>query len=209
MNTEEKTLNRPVKIIQVYRYIHIYGKENKSDNNIKNTDPWIPIHSRTGQYIDGKLYISENKWASGNPVNLDLILLLDEMPSGTSFSEKETESIYFLNLGHPKKWEIFELSLMDNLELHLKYDHFAIGEPSREDFKLCELKPNLPVEVKINGKLDFSLTSRRERSYKEQLYIFEYLGEVDKVMILESPISPSQKEIPSNRKIINLIKPLW
>ena len=65
------------------------------------------------------------------------------------------------------KFEIFQLKKVDNqIELHLLYDYYEIGEPKRDNFKLCNLEMNTPTEIKINGKLDHSLSSGRERTYK-------------------------------------------
>jgi hypothetical protein len=105
------------------------------------------------------------------------------------------------------KIDIFEIK--NDLELFLKYDRYEVGIPERENFKLCILKKNNPVEIKINGKTDFSMTSGRERIFKEQHYIFEYLGDFGSCKILKEPYESVIKRVPEERKIIDLIKPLW
>lgn len=206
MIQEQIKLNRSVKIIQVYRHIHVFGKDNKSSAERKIVNSWHPINSYSGYFSKGNLYLPEINFFNEKCLNCDIILLVDDNPTSIN---TENEYIYFLNLSHPKRWAIFDLQLKENLELHLRYDHFHIGEPARDDYKLCELKPHMAIEVQINGKLDFSLTSRKARSYKEQFYIFDFLGEVDKIMMIKSPHSPYTKVIPSKRKTINLLKPLW
>jgi len=208
MNMEEIYLGRKVKFIQVYRQIHIYGKENKSFEERKSLNAWQPIESYFGHFSKGSLYLPEGILEHKDLSNINLILLVDDNPGSLSI-EKKSAGIIFYNLSHSKKWGIFEFQLKENVELHLKYDHFDIGEPARENFKLCDLKPAQPVEVQINGKLDFSLSSRRARSYKVQSYIFEYIDQVDKVRLMESPYTPIIKNVPAKRKVINLLKPLW
>ncbi|MCX6132020.1 MAG: hypothetical protein NTX25_23555, partial [Proteobacteria bacterium] len=84
-----------------------------------------------------------------------------------------------------------------------------VGDPKREDFKLGEVKKGKPIEIKINGKTDFSLTSRRARVFKEQTYIFNYIGDFSECKILKEPFDFTLKRLPSDRKVVDLIKPLW
>ena len=53
------------------------------------------------------------------------------------------------------------------------------------------------------------MSARRARVFKEQHYIFEYIGNFDKCTLLREPFEPIKKEIPADRKIVDLIKPLW
>lgn len=207
MNFEEIILHHPLKILQVYRHIYIYGKENKKTDERSIANTWHSIPSSYSYFLKGGLYIAEDSLITDNIKNSFAILIVDDNTPSASLNVNE--SVNILNLTHPKKWGFFEISLKEKLELHLKYDHFEVGEPARDDFKLCELNLNQPVEIQINGKLDFSLSSRRARSYKEQFYIFEYLGEVNNVKLVKKTSTPIIKKVPGKRKIINLLKPLW
>ena len=80
-----------------------------------------------------------------------------------------------------------------------------IGDPARDSFTISVLENGRPVEVKINGKLDTS----RGRHYKEQCFIFQLLGEFDRCFLLEENEASIIKQVPANRKLVNLLKPLW
>ena len=104
---------------------------------------------------------------------------------------------------------IFKLKFVnERWELFLQYNYFAIGKPERDDFKLCDIYLNKPVEIKINGKIDFSASRGRERIYKEQYYVFEYLGAFRRCNIV-MPFEYIRKKVPANSITIDLMKKLW
>ncbi|NCT10394.1 MAG: hypothetical protein GW772_10005 [Flavobacteriia bacterium] len=111
-------------------------------------------------------------------------------------------------------FEIFSIEKTNfgEFELMLKYDtnKSYIGEPNRNDHKLCSLKKGEPVQVSINGKTDFSLTGRRERTYTEYGYIIEYLGDVSKVDFIAPNKIEFVRKIPAkSSKVIDLRKVLY
>lgn len=111
-------------------------------------------------------------------------------------------------------FEIFSIEKTNagEFELMLKYDtnKSYIGEPSRNDHKLCTLKRGEPVQVSINGKTDFSLSGRRERTYTEYEYIIEYLGDVSKVDFMAPNKIETVRKIPTKfAKVIDLRKVLY
>ncbi|MDQ7948378.1 MAG: hypothetical protein REI93_06025, partial [Pedobacter sp.] len=61
----------------------------------------------------------------------------------------------------------------------------------------------------VNGKFDFSLTGRRARTYIDQTYIFEHLGEVSSYAFLKEPLIPLLKTVPTAYKLIDLNKTLF
>lgn len=118
--------------------------------------------------------------------------------------------VKYLNMGgSKKKFLIFSFKVVrDVIELHLEYDYYEIGQPKRDNFKLCDLTYNVPVEIKINGKLDHSLSSGRERTFKENSYIVELIGTTRTIALAPSPLA-IQKPIPKPHKTINLMKTLY
>ena len=112
-------------------------------------------------------------------------------------------------LSQPNRFAIFELRKQEELELYLQYGYFEVGIPERKNFKLCTIKKQQPIEIKINGKTDFSATSRRERTFKEQHFIIEYVGDFNSCKLLKSPITPHVKQPPKPIKVVDLLKPLW
>lgn len=138
----------------------------------------------------------------------DLITIVDDSLAAPHY-QRDLESHACLVLDVPRPFAVFNLVQRETLELHLRYDHFYVGIPERQNFKICDLQAGEPVEVKVNGKTDFSLTGRRARLFKEQQYIFNYLGLYEEARLLKAPVTPVLKTVPAERKLIDLLKPLW
>jgi hypothetical protein len=220
MKLQEIIFKRPVKVLQVYCNIIVYGKAKKSFELRKEETRWREMASKSGFVKNDELYLPENILDCPNLKACGLITLEDNNRLQAFASEDfqkinviasnfEPDLNHCFNLHHPGKLHIFEIKADPILQLFLNYDHYTIGIPERENFKLCALERNEPVEIMINGKTDFSLTSGRERIFKEQFYIFEYLGDFDKCKILKQPFEPVVKSIPPDRKVVNLLKALW
>ena len=204
MNLQKISFRKPVKILQVYQNINVYGKEKKSFNDRKEDTQWREFVSRSGYVAEGELYLPESILKNSRFPDCGLISLEDSLNP-----EEDMETNHCFQLHHPNSLHIFQLKQGEELELHLLYNDFTVGIPKRNDFKICDLKENVPVEIKINGKTDFSMASGRPRVFREQFYVFELLGDFDSCMILRDPFPPVIKKIPGERKLIDLLKPLW
>lgn len=221
-------------VLQVYHNYILYQKDKKSYSNRKEWTEWKKqIHSKSAYLNSGKLTLAKSDF---NPEfnNCDLIILNDfntdseieaiirqnqrwkrslvdfeERTDGQVWS-KLKQVQYFTLVGSQRKFEIFQLKKFDNqIELHLLYDLYEIGEPKRENFKLCNLEIGIPIEIKINGKLDHSFSRRGERLYKEHCYIFHLIGEVDEIELAREPFIGSVKQIPEPIKTVDLMKELF
>ncbi len=203
--------NRRAKILQVYRQIHEYGKDEKSYADRKHKLEWKEIISRNGFIADGSLYLPNAVLRDTKLRNCDLITIEDE--ADVTFQSEwkminnkvERGNNHCFNLHHKNKYEIFWLHKTNPIQFGLKYDYSSIGDPTRDDFLLGTLEVDVPIELKINGKLDTS----RGRYYKEQTFIFHLLGEFNSCFLLKENAIPFIKSIPKNLKIVSLIKPIW
>lgn len=204
MNPQKILFKKPVTILQVFHNINVYGKDKKSFDLRREDSEWKEFHSESGYLKDGELFLPEAIMENSRFPNCDLITIEDSLNR-----EEDQEVNRCFHLHHPNEIYIFQLKQKEELELHLKYDDFAVGIPKRADFKICDLKEKNPVEIKINGKTDFSMTSGRARVFKEQFYIFEVLGKFSSCQILRNPYPPVPKKVPGERKLIDLLKPLW
>lgn len=204
MNISRIEFRHPVKILQVFSNVNVYGKDQKSFETRREEVKWTDFVSRSGHVKDGKLFLPESVSQQPHFQNCDLITLEDSQQES---EDAETNRCFYLH--HPNPLHIFQLKKEEELVLDLKYGYFEVGTPKRNDFKLCELKLNEPVEIKINGKTDAAMASGRERKFKEQFYIFNYLGEFREAVFLKEPFAPIIKEIPRERKEVNLLKTLW
>ena len=215
---------RPIKVLQVFRNINIYGKPKKSLDDRKAELEWVEIHSKSGHAIDGQLFLPESVKTNPDVRSCDLITIEDDNQpqifSSAHLAYTKVMAIiprlpqpppanHCLNLIGPTEIDIFELRLNDELELHLRYGYYDVGIPKRSDFKLCEIRRGKPVEVKINGKTDHSVSKGRDRLFKEQHYVFHYLGDFSSAALLREPFEPTPKHVPAERKVVDLIKQLW
>lgn len=215
---------RPVKVLQVFRNINIYGKPKKSLDDRKAELEWSEIPSRSGHVIDGQLFLPESIKTDPDVRSCDLITIEDDTqpqiftPAHLQFTKvmaivsrlpQPPPTNHCFNLLRPNKLDIFELRLKDELELYLQYGYFDVGIPKRNNFKLCEVKQKQPVEIKINGKTDHSLSQGRDRLFKEQHYVFDYVGDFSSATLLREPFEATSKRVPEERKVVDLIKQLW
>jgi hypothetical protein len=138
----------------------------------------------------------------------NLITIKDSLAPKFNYMERMENNDCF-ELTAPRKLGNFKIKQDEDLELYLDYNRFFIGIPKRANIKLCNLRLNHPVEIAINGKTDFSLTGRRNRDFTDQQYIFEYIGDFKACTMLKEKAKPVLKQIPSERKLVDMIKPLW
>ena len=206
MKLQEKIFSRPVKILQVFRNINMYGKDKKSFSDRGDDMVWQAMPSKSGHVLDNELFLPGAVFNDPQFQSGCLVTLEDNNQPQPKTTEKYN---HCFQLTGTNRLDIFEVKYKEELELFLHYGYFTIGIPSRDNFKICELIKGKPVEIKINGKTDSSLTWRRARIFKDQFYIYEYLGEFKKCTILKEPFGDFIKQVPADRKLVDLMKPLW
>ncbi|MCB0501632.1 MAG: hypothetical protein KDD32_03050 [Bacteroidetes bacterium] len=221
-------------ILQVHHHYIEYGKDQKSFTDRKEQSEWLSkIASYTAFSPDHRLILPFSIDHTGL-LNGDLVVLNDFNTATEAealalhrrrwhkdliyFGENEkgekehhlqhVQCFSFKN--NAPKYDIFQFKLVDDqIELHLRYDYYEVGQPKRDNFKLCVLEKDVPVEIKINGKLDHSLSSGRARTYKEHHYIFHLLGNTDNFEIQHNSRPTFRKTIPAPLKVIDLMKRLY
>lgn len=104
--------------------------------------------------------------------------------------------------------EIFKIRKTDSELFEIEIDYAAnsmsIGVPERENHKFCDLKKDKPIRYKINGKSDFTMTGRKERTFYEFDYVFEWIGPADRIDYRELNKMKKSKIIPlGNSKLID------
>ena len=117
----------------------------------------------------------------------------------------------WLGFNRPSKirtFDIFKIEKIDSgvFDIHLNYsvNRFHIGVPSRADHKIGELKLHKPIRYRLNGKSDFTLTGRKQRTFVEYDYLFEYLGQADTIEFMELNKIKKTKSIPiDNCKLVD------
>lgn len=187
-------------------FIHIFKKQanipkpNYTVEMRKAFAKWPKsIMSEIGQIIDDRILLPEcyidtiDSKQTGAIIIQDTIDFNEKQPELKIISFNENDKIKkqnsnLLTFGNQNSVWIFELfaiekTALGKLELHLKYENnkYSIGEPKRNDQKLFELEKGKPIEVKINGKSDTTMSAGKQRNYSEFDYIIEYLGEVNSI----------------------------
>ena len=210
-------------VIQIYRSKGVFGKSSytpenrKHFNNLNET-----VESENGYFENGIMYLPLEYKTHPDLQTADLIIIQDtdgfnpflihashnsvDLPEGDfrsrrDFLIKDNKPFTGLRqLSAPKPFELFKIckSGTDTFELFIDYiaNAMIIGMPERENHKIGELKKNQPIRYKINGKSDFTLTGRKQRTFCEFDYIFEWIGQVDKIEFPERNKLKKCKKIP-------------
>lgn len=212
------TFRNPVKVFQVFTNTNFYTKDEKSIIDRKESLKWETHESLSGYIDNGKLHLNERILDNPDFKNCDLITLNDDKKRNYFtngkyiFSEiPEPYRIYnecFYLTNNIRLNNNLEIRKAEILELYLLPS--SSGEvPKRDSFKLCDIETNIPIEIKLNTKSDFSWSRGTARTFVEYRYIIEYLGLFEDCIILQYPLTPIIKKLPINTKLIDYIKPLW
>lgn len=209
MNPQPITFKKPFKLVQLFRNINSYGKEERSFEDRKEKIAWKPIQSTAGYVKDEIIHLPETILDQTNFEHSDLIVVIDD--NFTAFQNviyTKEKNLCFRSKSL-NQFDFLQIKLDEKIELYLKPGYFEVGVPMRNEFKICELSLQKPISIKINGKRNFSASSRRERVFVEQDYIFNYLGDFNQVNLVKEQFDPVEKTIPRELKIIDLMKTLY
>lgn len=194
----------PKHVIQIFDNSLSYTKELKSFEDRKSISKWKKkVISKSGYIENGVLNL--NRDTLKNPLSSNTILLVDF----NRLEDSEKSESHILNgeiTASAFTWSILKFREKETIEINLNWNYWDLGDIKREQFKLAELKKDKPIEIKINGKRDFSLSSRRERLFLEKNFIIQYLGTVGEINLVSKSDFAREKKIPIDRKLINLMK---
>jgi hypothetical protein len=218
MKDEIFTFSHPVKVLQVFKLACVYDKESFSFELRKDFFEWKDFVAGSGYVKEKQLFLvadqlPHNAASQEGLIILEYTAILDLLTTtkrSTNLSEedKTPSRCLWSPLNRATGFEVFTITYVDGLELYLRYNYFKLGEPERDNFLITPLHKNEPVEIKLNGKTDASMSSRRARVFKDQYFLIEYVGEFKEATILKSNLNISIQP-PSKFKSINLLKTLW
>ncbi|NVK84912.1 MAG: hypothetical protein HWE21_11370 [Cytophagia bacterium] len=181
--------------------------------------------SKTGYLENGTLYLPTGSTTKPELKTDDLIIIQD-IDGFDAFSIKKDckgENLPYHHYSHilaanpelasfskPAKPRLFEIFKMEKNEsegfdIHLNYsaNQYYIGLPERVDHKIGELYKDRPLRYKINGKADFTLSSRKQRTFYEYDYILEYLGQADSISFKDLSQIEITKTVPTHSKLVD------
>jgi hypothetical protein len=194
-------------VIQVYKSKAVFPKNRytpQSRKSFHNTD--AVIDSVQGFLENGVLILPLEYKSQVNPKNTELIIIQDILRDKTLENNRSNDmadsgDVFLLNqLNTPKEFEIFRVQKTDkdSYELFIDYNSNAgsIGVPRRENHKICDLQESKPIRFRTNGKSDFTLTGRKERTFNEFDYIIVRVGNASGVEFRERNKIHKRKNIP-------------
>jgi len=218
-------------VIQILKSVERIEKPDYSTETRQLLDQWgESFVSKTGYLTDRTLILPTDTKQEPGLKTADLVIIQDisgfdpflveksynktNLPSGFNDSRKSyalstnRQLICFNLLSRLVTFEIFKIgkNKSGTFDLHLNYsaNEFHIGIPKRDDHKLAELKLHKPIRYKVNGKSDFTMTGRKQRTFIEYDYIFEYLGQADKMEFKDLNKIEKTKSIPyDNYKLVD------
>lgn len=207
MKQDLLSFKKPKLVLQVFQKIIIYHQEQKSFETRKEQSEWKGSIDSNSGFLEKDCLVLSKEHNFEKLQSSDLIILNDY--NNPVYSPEG--SVQFSNIkGSKFKFGIFQLrNFREEIEIHLEYSHFSVGVPKRENFKLCNLNVGVPTEIKINGKLDHSLSSGRDRMFREQHFIFHLQENIKEVEFCREPFGPFSKTIPKPEKVVDLMKDLW
>ena len=205
-----------IEVIQVFKRREVFTKEDYNPLNRKTLEELPKSITSESGYLEEKKLILPLAY-KGQPENPELVILLDTLYPNTEtarcWPEKTTDVLLFRQMNALKSFGIFKIKKSaTGFELYLDYSSHSsgIGIPEREDHKLCDLKFQVPVHYRINGKADFTMTGRKKRTFYELDYLMEFIGRVDKIHFESLEQSKSTKTLPSKKtKLIDERKILF
>ena len=207
-------------VLQIYRSAIIYRKKNYTAENRNIAESWpSTLESHIGFIEDNCLHLSEEYKQEEEIKNPFLLVIVDNIPVNRKdiYLEFIKDNFPVVNIFQQinklMSVELFRIKYAGERSFDLSIDYSShsmiIGLPERENHKMGELKPEIPLRYKINGKADFTLTGRKEREFYEFDYLFE-LKEVEKILFVAPNRAVKTKNIiTDNCKLVNERKMLY
>ena len=226
-----------IDVIQVYKSKEIFIRSTYTPENRKSFHDLEDSFDSTQGYMEGETLVLPIEYEDLSELKTaDLIIIQDvrgwesfrvnkhperlDLPEWFKRSRREflinnNKHLFPLRqLNTAKSFEIFKIRKSDDgwyeLEINYTANSMRIGIPERENHKFCNLKRSKPIRYKINGKSDFTMSGRKERTYYEFDFIIEWLGSADKIEFRElnkinkSKILPLESlQLIDERKILS------
>lgn len=212
-------------VIQVWKSLRRIEKPDYSPET-RQLDVWQNERfSKTGYLENGTLYLPVDTESKPDLKTDDLIIIQDiegfdafsikKYCKGENLPEHNYSHILAANpqlvsFSKPAKPRLFEIFKMEKNEsegfdIHLNYsaNQYYIGWPERVDHKIGELYKDRPLRYKINGKADFNLSSRKQRTFYEYDFILEYLGQADSIAFKDLNQIEKKKTVPTHSKMVD------
>lgn len=220
-----------IDVIQIYKSKEIFTKSTYTPENRKLFNDLGDSFDSTQGYLENETLILPIECKNLPDIKTADLIVIQDIRGWESFVEnKYLESLNlpdwfkksrrdflisdnknlfaFRQLSTAKSLEIFKIRKSADgfyeLEIDYSTNSMRIGIPERENHKFCNLKKHKPIRYKINGKSDFTMTGRKERTFYEFDFIIEWIGTANRVEFRELNKINKLKNIPlGNSKLID------
>ncbi|MEL6535488.1 MAG: hypothetical protein AAFQ98_08755 [Bacteroidota bacterium] len=222
------------RVLRIFHNHNTYFKDQKSFEDRKEQIAWrSPIPNLSGVFWDGRWKVPEAYLPDqGKSWNILVAHDFNAESLEKAFSQKLWQSPIIEREWSPEKqrylytpqlvqtWSLhnayraFEIFRLEEAEgvftLHLQYNPYELGEPHRDNFPLCILRPNETVEIKINGKADHTGSSGSRRVYRELCYRLRLSEAFEEVSFYPPPLSKTPTlALEEPMQTVNLLKRLY
>lgn len=212
-------------VLQVYQSFQWIKKADYKILDKNNIHHWHLLESLNyASFKDNKFTLSNNL-ANSIADNVDVIILKSNLSDVENEQlivehQKGVEDIPIQNNNslitineEVNQWNLSFLQINYNrsdatFDIHLKPDY--LGDPIREPHRLAILRMGNTLKYCVNGKSDFTLTGRKQRTYLEVEYLFNYLGIVSDIQSVKQNQFVNNLSVPTSyTKIVDERKILW
>ncbi|MBN1185542.1 MAG: hypothetical protein JXB49_24865 [Bacteroidales bacterium] len=196
-------------VIQIYSSLSKFDKIAYNAENRRDAENWPDsLKTRNGYVKGNKLYLPDTLKNNEEFRDAKTIIITERIPvhgipGVCPYLDNDYKPILvYKQVNQPKSFEIFRIQESEPgiFQISLDYTTHAsrIGIPKRDNHKIGELCIKTPLRYKINGKSDFTFTGRKQRTYYEFDYVFEF-READRVTFVNPSKALFEKVIPKYR----------
>jgi hypothetical protein len=205
-------------VVQLFTKSDILTKVQERTGCPRTVQAWPDEIIASNGYLDGETLKLNSHVTHSQAQKLDdcdVVVLQDKQPSTAPNPQQVTllSMCHFVEvdrLWYPDVDAGFMLQ-QDGHGIRLILHHDPMwGTPRRGHFPVAKLRPNEPVLISLNHKSDFSMSSRRARTYWYGQFLFVYCGECSRVEFYGEPNEWMTKLVPwSAARHVDLNKRLF
>lgn len=198
--------------LHLYKSTAIFDKTNYTAGNREKAriGPG-PFHLSNGYFKEGTMFLPGTYRSYFEKKEKALLVIIDDTGKENTYNKPvfvdKAVPFHYISGEILKSLELFKIRNKegDIFELFLDYkaNVFRIGVPNRTNHKIAELTSEKSILYRLNGKSDFTMTGRKQRTFYEFEYLFEPVKKVEHIEFKDIS-ALSVKQVPNQEsKIID------
>ncbi len=199
--------------LHVYKSTAIFDKTNyTAENRGKARIGPGPFHLSNGYFKEGTMFLPKAYRSYFGKKEKAVLVIVDDTGKENKYhnlvSAGKAVPFHYIFGESLKSFELFKIRNKEEniFELFLDYgpNAFRIGVPNRTNHKIAELTSEKSILFRINGKSDFTMSGRKQRTFYEFEYLFEPVKKVEHLEFKDDISSLLVKQVPNQEyKIID------